>query len=71
MSCPSSIRHRVLNQLPLEHESCPITTRPGLPPYEASCYLTDFGSFNVCMTLLASLNFLSVRTLKTTTKETT
>ena len=32
MSCPSSIRRRDLNPWPLELESPPITTRPGLPP---------------------------------------
>ena len=31
--CPSSIRCRDSNSQPLEHESPPITTRPGLPPY--------------------------------------
>ena len=30
--CPSSIRHRDSNPRPLERESPPITTRPGLPP---------------------------------------
>ena len=34
MSCPSSIWCWDLNPRPLEHESSPITTRPGLPPYE-------------------------------------
>ena len=32
MLWPSSIRHRDSNPRPLEHESPPITTRPGLPP---------------------------------------
>ena len=32
MSCPSSIRRRDSNPRPLERESPPITTRPGLPP---------------------------------------
>ena len=32
MSCPSSIWHRDSNPRPLECESPPITTRPGLPP---------------------------------------
>ena len=31
-SCPSSIWHWDSNPQPLEHESSPITTRPGLPP---------------------------------------
>ena len=31
--CPSSIWCRDLNSRPLEHESPPITTRPGLPPH--------------------------------------
>ena len=30
--CPSSIRSRDLNSQILEHESTPITIRPGLPP---------------------------------------
>ena len=30
--CPSSIQCRDSNPRPLEHESPPITTRPGLPP---------------------------------------
>ena len=30
--CPSSIRRRDSNPRPFEHESSPITTRPGLPP---------------------------------------
>ena len=30
--CPSSIQCRDLNPRPFEHESSPITTRPGLPP---------------------------------------
>ena len=30
--CPSSIQRRYLNPRPLEHESSPITTRPGLHP---------------------------------------
>ena len=33
MSCPSSIQHQDSNPQPLERESLPITTRPGLPPY--------------------------------------
>ena len=32
MSCPSSIRRRESNPRPLECESPPMTTRPGLPP---------------------------------------
>ena len=32
MSCPSSIQLEDLNPLPLEHESPPITTRPGTRP---------------------------------------
>ena len=33
MSIPSSIWFRDLNRRPLNHESSPITTRPGLPPF--------------------------------------
>ena len=31
--CPSSIRRQYLNPQPHEHESSPITTRPGLAPF--------------------------------------
>ena len=31
--CPSSIRCRDSNPRPFKHESPPITTRPGLPPF--------------------------------------
>ena len=41
MSCPSSIRHRDSNPRPLECESTPITTRPGLPPTHF-CLSTSF-----------------------------
>ena len=34
--CPSSIWCRDLNPQPLEHESPPITTRPGFPPKHVS-----------------------------------
>ena len=38
--CPSSIWHWDLNPWPLEHESPPITTWPGIPPY--ICHLSIF-----------------------------
>ena len=38
MSCPSSIWRQDLNPQPLERESPPITTRPGLPPIERSLH---------------------------------
>ena len=46
--CPSSIRRWDSNPRPLERESTPITTRPGLPPtarsYRLTLYdLTDLG----------------------------
>ena len=46
--CPSSIRCRDSNPRPLEHESPPITTRPGLPPsfiysYNLIKWLCDIG----------------------------
>ena len=34
---PSSIQRRDSNPLPLEHESSPITTRPGLLPSLLNC----------------------------------
>ena len=36
--CPSSIRRWDSNPRPLERESTPITTRPGLPPRELQFY---------------------------------
>ena len=38
--CPSSIRYWDLNPQPSEHESPPLTTRPGLPPTRIS-YITE------------------------------
>ena len=32
--CPSCIQHRDSNPRSFEHESSPITTRPGLPPFQ-------------------------------------
>ena len=52
MSCPSSIRHRDSNPWPSEHESPPVTTRPGLPPnpffvnfryFQTIFYVINFG----------------------------
>ena len=37
--CPSSIRRWDLNPQPLEHESPPLTIRPGLPPIFAQVIL--------------------------------
>ena len=40
MSCPSSLQRQDLNSRPLEDESSPITTRPGVPwslPRTLSC----------------------------------
>ena len=52
--CPSSIRYRDSNPRPLEVESPPITTRPGLPPIE---------SIVLFMTLVAQhcLSFFKLR----------
>ena len=36
--CPSSIQCRDSNSRPLEQESPPITTRPGLPPASRTCW---------------------------------
>ena len=41
--CTSSIWHRDLNPQPFEHESSPITTRRGLPPFK--CILIQPKSF--------------------------
>ena len=40
--CPSSIRHWDSNSRPLEHESPPITTKPGLPPKMCPFYKRYF-----------------------------
>ena len=42
--CPSSTRCWDFNPRPLEHESLPITTRPGLPPLIEVCTLGQFSS---------------------------
>ena len=45
MSSPSSIRDS--NPQPLECESLPITTRPGLPPFMLNLYLPKVDRFLV------------------------
>ena len=42
--CPSSILCRDLNSQPLEHESPPITTRPGLRPLMFFLYFRKLAS---------------------------
>ena len=44
MSCPSSIRRGDSNPRPFEHESPPVTTRPGLPPVFYSSFRHDYCS---------------------------
>ena len=39
---PSSIRCRVSNPQPSQHESPPITTRSGLPPRQAKVFIFNF-----------------------------
>ena len=39
--CPSSLQCRDLNPWPLEHESPPITTRPGLLPIIRNVFMRD------------------------------
>ena len=43
--CPSSIRYRDLNPQPLERETLPITTRPGLPPRFTNFVSDVFATF--------------------------
>ena len=38
MLCPSNIRCRDSNSQPLDNESPPITTRPGLPPLNLNIF---------------------------------
>ena len=41
--CPSSIQRRDSNPQPFEHETSPITTRPGLPPnLHIVCLMTHY-----------------------------
>ena len=49
--CPSSIRCRDSNSQPLEHESPPITTRPGLPPSPKSTLAQSF-SYILALSIL-------------------
>ena len=52
--CPSSIRHWDSNPQPLEIESPPITTRPGLPPVKKFVTVSDYKSV-ACPTLVGPL----------------
>ena len=48
MSIPSSLWHRDSNPRPLDHESSPITTRPGFTPKSQYCFQRKsqtYGSF--------------------------
>ena len=60
MSCPSSIRRRDSNPLPLDCEPPPITTRPGLPPQKCMALLSfAFASLpttNIFLALIAAMN---------------
>ena len=61
--CPSSIWCRDLNSWPLKHESPPITTRPGLPPFSTFvCWLYTYFDDRVQRRLsaLVSVTFLRV-----------
>ena len=49
MSCPSSIRCQDSNPQPFEHESPPITTRPGLLTSTKNCYLKYKGRAGLSM----------------------
>ena len=51
--CPSSIRCRDSNPRPLECESPPITTRPGLPPIFLFMFLNFFNSADFCLSSLS------------------
>ena len=56
--CPSSIQCRDLNPQPLERESLPITSRPGLPSF--NFYPLSISS---CFFLLSKLsNLIAIRT---------
>ena len=70
--CPSSIRCRDSNPRPSERESLPITTRPGLPPYNSFFILefeklwTDkdwFKHFKILNLLLNPWSILKVKRL--------
>ena len=53
---PSSIRRRDSNPQPFEHESSPLTTRPGLPPITS-----NFISCVKCNSLLCSTYFPPIK----------
>ena len=46
-NCPSSIQCQDSNSQPLEHESPPITTRPGLPPYGGNLLCEKFNAKDI------------------------
>ena len=55
--CPSSKWCGDLNPQPLEHESPPVTTRPGLPPFKLYCLWGDltwreecWSKYELCIT---------------------
>ena len=55
--CPCSIQSRYSNSQPLEHDSSPITTRPGLP--SAPVTTVSFEQIKVCRISVFKLKFIS------------
>ena len=67
MSCSSSIWRQDLNPRPLKHESSPISTRPGLPPYFPSLVLAAAAaplSRRLLKTFLMKSRFPQIKKLK-------
>ena len=58
--CPSSIWCRDWNSRPLEHKSLPITTRPGLPPFESSYIMVNNFSLLIDLHIASALVLFSI-----------
>ena len=69
--CPYSIWHRYSNSWSFEHESSPITTKPGLPPLypilnatmTAHCCHFSLGILRSCKLFIEASTFYSVQSL--------
>ena len=58
--CPSCRRYQDLNPRPSEHESPPITTRPGLPPKRIICLLSSFNNISTFESPLIASSYITI-----------